>query len=223
MKLKAKFLGLLSLFDIKDSATVKAITKLAQRFTGIKTLSNLAKSPNSKDDIEPMPMTEVITHVAMNKYLESLVNFEQEIILIPLEDDELPEFDEEDEGGDEGGEGGEGGENVGEEKEAHLEWFLVYFHSVSVNHMTAIPEYAGPRTPTTVTVRISYGGSGIATGTWIAVRIPGLTEQGAYDFQQAMQASPGIWPRGTEVLGDMLTRTESVPGGIKIYVGMYRR
>ena len=103
MKLKNKFLDLLSLslLWIKDSATVKAVTDEAQSFSGIKTLADMAISPNSGDDLDAMPMTEVLTHGGMNKYLEEMVepqgfisvpdpNDEDAVIVFPISDNPKP-------------------------------------------------------------------------------------------------------------------------------------
>lgn len=75
MKLKNKFLGLLSLLRIRDSATVKAVTDGDQSFSGmgIKTLTDMASSPNSGDYLEAMPATEVLTHKVMRNYLDGIV------------------------------------------------------------------------------------------------------------------------------------------------------
>lgn len=92
MKLKNKFLDLLSLslLWIKDSATVKAVTDDAQSFSGIKTLADMASSPNSTDDIDAMPATEVITHKAMNTYLGEMVKPPLSLVTAPAPTSDIP-------------------------------------------------------------------------------------------------------------------------------------
>ena len=64
-KLKAKMIGLLSLLGIADTEGARAVTDGGQSFSGTKTLSDLARSPNSGDDLDAMPASEVMTHKGM--------------------------------------------------------------------------------------------------------------------------------------------------------------